>query len=118
MLLLSFVFGALFLYFAVLAVVNRAYNFGVLVIELLVGLIAYSLGVFSVRLITGRGIRGGKQLLSNASLTFWGTVFGVAGTIELVLLLMNRKLDMLAPGIFSIAMGLGAYQLVRTRKSK
>ncbi len=117
LLLLSLVFGSLFLYFAVLAVRNGVYSVGLLVIELVVVLIAYSLAMFSVRLITGRGIKGSKRLLSNTALMIWGTVFGVSGIVELILFVMNQQVLYIAPAIVSIVMGLSAYNLVSCHAS-
>ena len=80
--MISAMFLILFAYFAVIALVNNKINAGVLFIESLLGLIGYSLGALSLRLISGKGVKGSNKLLSNLSLMIWGTIFGVAGVIE------------------------------------
>lgn len=87
-----------------------------LVIELVMALIAYSLAMFSIRLITGRGIKGSDRLLSNSALMIWGTVFGVFGIVELIQVVVSQRVEFFVPGITSIVIGLGAYNLARTRK--
>jgi len=125
-LIISGLFFFLFIYFAITAFNNSALNIGVIFIELTVGLIGYSLAILSIRLITGRGGKRNKYLLSNTSLLFWGTIFGVSGIIEIFLAIFyeERALDiwgigsivMVIVGIGTIMMGLGAYRLVKIRR--
>lgn len=127
-LIISGLFFFLFIYFAITAFKNSALNLGVLFIELIVGLIGYSLAILSIRLITGRGDKRKAYLLSNTSLLIWGAIFGVAGVIEIFLAILYEEvaLDiwgigsimMVIAGIGTIMMGLGAYRLVKIRKKK
>lgn len=126
-LIISGLFFFLFIYFAITAIKNEALNIKVLVIESIVGLIGYSLGKISFKLITGRGQKGSAHLLSNTTLLFWGTIFGVAGIIEIFLAIFFEKaafdifgiesIIIVLLGIGSIVMGLGAYRLVKIRKN-
>ena len=93
-LIISGLFCFLFIYFAITAFKNSVLNIGVLIIELIIGFIGYSLALLSFRLITGRVNKRNKYLLSNTSLLIWGTILGVG----------------------TIVMGLGAYRLVKIRK--
>jgi len=127
-LIISGLFFFLFIYFAITAFKNGSLNIGILVIELIVGLIGYSLGKISLRLITGRGKKGSAHLLSNTTLLFWGTIFGVAGVIEIFLAIFYEKVAfeifgiesiiIILLGIGTIVMGLGTYRLVKIRKNK
>ncbi len=127
-LIISGLFFFLFIYFAITAFKNSALNIGVLFIELIVGLIGYSLAVLSIRLITGRGDKRNTHLLSNTSLLIWGTIFGVVGVIEIFIAILyqelafeiwgNGNIEMVILGIGTIMMGLGAYRLVKIRKNK
>jgi hypothetical protein len=109
--------GALCVFFCVLAIRNQSFNLSIAAFELVLALLAIKLGTLSHRLITGRGIKGGPHLMSNGTLLFWGTVFGVAGVMEVGLALFMLQLALLFPAAGSLVLGLGAYALVRKRKS-
>ena len=115
---ISAIFLVLFVYFIYVAIKNSAYNVGVLAVEIIFIFIGISLGVLSYRLIKGRGINRGRSLLSNSSLYIWGTVFGVAGVIMIPYSLYSSHYQYLGAGFVGVAMGLGAYKLVKHRKEQ
>lgn len=111
-------FIILFIYFLVVAIQNgKFFSLGVLALELVLGFIGYSLGIWGARLISGRGKQGSEYLLSNPSLLLWGTFLGVAGVIEIIFAISNEGLYLLLSGVVCVAMGLGSYNLVKRRRS-
>ena len=125
-LIISGLFCFLFIYFAITAFKNSVLNIGVLIIELIIGFIGYSLALLSFRLITGRVNKRNKYLLSNTSLLIWGTIFGVFGIIEIFFAIFYEEtaseiwgfgsIMIMILGVGTIVMGLGAYRLVKIRK--
>ncbi|MFV2058951.1 MAG: hypothetical protein ACC707_21030, partial [Thiohalomonadales bacterium] len=108
----------LVIYFLVIAFQNNRFGFGILTFELILALLGYSLGVLSIRLITGVGRKGSTYLLSNSSLLLWGTIFGVAGFIEMFLVIFQEKIELLFPAVGSLIFGIGIYNLIKRRKLK
>ncbi len=108
----------LVIYSLALSIQHENYGIHKLTIQLFLALIGYSLGVLSIRLIKGSGKKGSTYLLSNFSLLIWGTIFGVAGIIEIVLVIFQEKIEYLYPAVGSLVMGLGSYKLVKMRKLK
>lgn len=115
---ISALFFILAVYFLIISFENNKIGLGVIVILLVFSLIGYSLGVLSIRLIMGSGRKGTKYLLSNSSLLFWGTIFGVAGIVEVFFMILHDNLDLLIPAIGSLTMGLGSYKLAKKRRLK
>ncbi len=115
---ISVLIFCLVIFLLLITIPNNALDSDVFIIALILALIGYALGTLSIRLITGRGIKGSTYLLSNTSLLFWGTVFGVAGVIEIFLAVFNDEYNLIIPGVGSLVMGLGSYSLVRRRKNE
>ena len=128
--LVLFVISGLFLFlFIVLAykgIENDRIDRVFIVVELIFGLISYSLAILSYRLLTNRGRKKTNYLFSNIALTIWGTIFGVAGVVEIIMGIFYKNeaaaiwgFDSsvtIIMGVISVFMGIGVLKLVKTRK--
>jgi hypothetical protein len=117
-LIISFIFIALASFSFIATLQNSKVSIGTLFFQFNLILIGIFFGNIALKLIKGLGVNKSDYLLSDFSMLIWGTVFGVAGIIELGMGVTSADYYYVMIGVGSIMMGLSSYGLVKKRRHR